>query len=193
VQQPDRVTIRSFRVVFELERRLHRIDRWRLPLPHGLPLRSLAYGLAALAAVLALSALPLVGGLLRVMAAPVRLVVLPAALAYLLTRLRVDGRPAHRALLAWLAWRCSPRELAGLRPTARVGAVVSLGEVALVADWRSARYRGAVLDGPCSLVLRYPARARAGKRELRIKQAAPRPLLRGKRVRLREGQRLVIG
>jgi len=33
--------IRSFRVVFDLERRLHKIDRWRIPLPYGVPVRGL--------------------------------------------------------------------------------------------------------------------------------------------------------
>jgi hypothetical protein len=44
---PDRsagLEVRSFRVVFQLERRLHRIQHWKLPLPYGLPLRGLAYG-----------------------------------------------------------------------------------------------------------------------------------------------------
>ncbi len=31
---------------FDLERRLHKIDRWRVPLPYGLPLRSLGYFVA---------------------------------------------------------------------------------------------------------------------------------------------------
>ena len=29
--QPGPIQIRSFRVCFQLERRLHKIDRWRIP------------------------------------------------------------------------------------------------------------------------------------------------------------------
>ena len=41
------IQLRSFRVCFQLERRLHRIDRFRLPFPYGLPLRGLGYVLEA--------------------------------------------------------------------------------------------------------------------------------------------------
>ena len=46
------VTIRSYRLAFALERRIFRIERYRLPLPYGLPLRGLAYAALALALVL---------------------------------------------------------------------------------------------------------------------------------------------
>ena len=50
--------IRSYGVVFSLERRLHSIDRFRIPLPYGLPLRSVGYGALILAAVLAARSAP---------------------------------------------------------------------------------------------------------------------------------------
>ena len=34
--------IRSYRVCFSLERRIYKIDRWRLPVPWGVPLRTTA-------------------------------------------------------------------------------------------------------------------------------------------------------
>jgi hypothetical protein len=192
VERPGELTVRSYRVVFELERRIHRIDRWRLPLPYGLPLRSLGYAFAALLAVILLSGLPLLGDLLGVLAPPLRLVVLPAGVAYALTRLRVDGRAPHRALAAWVRFVAAPRQLAGFRRAPPVGSAVSLGVVALVPDGREARYRRAVLHGPVSVVLRYPAGARAHGGTLRIRQLSARPLLRGRRLRLEEGQRLVV-
>jgi hypothetical protein len=69
----DSLPIRSYRLYFELERRIHKIDRWRIPVPYGVPLRGLAYGVplrglaygaAALAAVLLASGAPLAGQLL---------------------------------------------------------------------------------------------------------------------------------
>lgn len=188
----DQLTIRSFRVVFELERRIHRIDRWRLPLPYGLPLRSIGYALSALALVLALSAMPLIGDLLGLLAAPLRLVVLPAAAAYALTQLKLDGRSAHRAVASWALWRSSPQRLAGLRRDGPPGRAASLADLWVAPDWRSSRYRPATLNGPATATLRYPARARTTEGELRIRQASDRPLLRAKRVQLKPGQRLVV-
>jgi hypothetical protein len=100
-----RLPIHSFRVVFELERRIHKIDRWRLPVPYGVPLRGLAYWAVALVATIGFTRLPLVGSAVEVLPAPVRFVVLPVGVAYLLARVEVDGRPAHRAIVAWACLR----------------------------------------------------------------------------------------
>lgn len=114
---PDEsLQIRSFRVVFDLERRIHRIDRFKVPLPYGLPLRSIGYAAVALIAVVVGSNVPLFGSVLSALPAPVRLVILPASVAVALTRLRLDGRSAHAACLAWLRFAVSPRDLVGFRP-----------------------------------------------------------------------------
>src|SRR6478736_5250399 len=94
--------IRSFRVVFDLERRIHRIDRYRVPLPYGLPLRSIGYAAAAFVAVLVLGRLPAVGGMLGALPPPAHYVLLPVGASYGLTQLRMDGRSAHGAAAAWL-------------------------------------------------------------------------------------------
>jgi hypothetical protein len=91
-------------VVFSLERRLHRIDRFRIPLPYGLPLRSVGYSAFILAAVLAAGRLPAIGAVVAGLPAPVRFTVLPAMGAVLLTRLRVDGRHAGAAGVACVAF-----------------------------------------------------------------------------------------
>src|SRR3954447_14713235 len=91
------IAIRSFGVVFDLERRIHKIDRFRVPLPYGLPLRSLGYGLAAVIVVLVASRVPVLGRAIDALPAPLRLVGLPVLAAYALTGLQVDGRPAHVA------------------------------------------------------------------------------------------------
>ena len=105
----ETLQIRSFRVVFSLERRLFKVDRFRLPFAYGVPLRAIAYAAAALAAVAVAAQLPLVGTLLALVPPPVRFVAVPFAVAAVLTRVRVDGLPAHRAAGLWLAHHATPR------------------------------------------------------------------------------------
>ena len=186
----DTVQIRSFRVVFQLERRLHRIDRWRIPVPYGVPLRGVAYAVAALGCVVMLTRLPVTGEVLGLLPPPFRLVVVPVGLAYLLTRLRVDGRPAHAAAVSAVRAATTPTVVAGFRPGARPGTADSLGTLVAVPDERFARYRRGVVEGPTRLVLRYPVRGRARGRRLELIQSARRPMLRGKRLALRGGQRV---
>src|SRR5215831_10748995 len=94
--------IRSYGVVFSLERRLHRIDRFRIPLPYGLPLRSVGYGAFVLVVVLAAARVPGLGQVVARLPVPVRFAVLPIVGAVLLTRLRVDGRRAGAAGVAFV-------------------------------------------------------------------------------------------
>ena len=190
------ITIRSFRVVFELERRIHKIDRWRIPVPYGVPLRGIAYWAAALVATIAFARLPVAGELVDVLPPPIRFVIVPVAVAYALARLQVDGRPAHTALGAWVRFALSPRRVAGLRAVPRIGTKVMLRDVAVLPDERGARYRPAVIQGPATVLLRYPpvgwVKSRGRRPALHVSQL-PRPaLFVGKRVRLVEGQRMVV-
>ena len=191
----DGIPIRSFRVVFELERRIHKIDRWRIPVPYGVPLRGVAYWAIALLVIVTLGRLPLAGDVVGVLPAPLRYVIVPVGLAYALVRVRIDGRPAHSTLAAWAHFRLSPRRLAGLRPVPRSGTVVRLGELAMVPDEHGARYRSAAIEGPATVVLRYPCRGwtrgRAGS-ALHITPMAGPALFVGKRVRLAASQRIVL-
>ena len=52
--------IRSYRRVFDLERRVYSVDRLRLN-PSGVPVRGVVYFVAVVAVVLASSSLPLLG------------------------------------------------------------------------------------------------------------------------------------
>jgi hypothetical protein len=183
--------IRSYRVCFELERRIHQVDRWRIPVPYGIPLRGLAYAALVLAAVLVAGRLPLIGAILGLLHPALRLVVIPVVSAALLTRLRVDGRPAHAAALAWVRWRAGARRLSALRPSA-APAPARLPDVELVPDEDTSHYRPARIGGPCELTLRYPASARRRGRTLELRQSSERPMWRGKRIALRPGQRVRV-
>lgn len=188
----DRLEVRSFRVVFDLERRLHRIDRWRIPVPHGVPLRGIGYAVVALVAILFLQRVPVVREVVLLLPPPLRLVIVPVGFAYALARLRIDGRPAHASLLAFCRLALSPGTVCGFRAAAASGSEVALGELVLVPDERCARYRPAVINGPARVLLRLPARARARGRRLDVASTAGRPMMRGKELVLRDGQRLRV-
>jgi hypothetical protein len=185
------IQIRSYRVCFKLDRRLHKIDRWRIPVPHGIPLRGLGYALVVLATVFMLGRLPVIGDALGLISPWVRYLGLPAVSAYLLTELKVDGRSPHAAGVAWLRMRLRPARLSAFRRAAALGSV-RLGEATVVSDERTARYRPGVVEGPARVVLRYPAQLRQRGRTLLVSQESDKPLWRGKQVDLRMGQRVVL-
>lgn len=133
--------IRSYAVVFDLERRIHRIDRFKVPLPYGLPLRSVGYTGAALLAVLVADGLPLLGAAIGALPAPLRLVLMPVAVGVLLTRLRLDGRSAHAACLAWLRFALSTRDVVAFRTAPSRDGQVRLEDCWTLDDAGSSRRR----------------------------------------------------
>jgi hypothetical protein len=109
------IEIRSYRAVFDLERRIYRVDRLRLN-PGGVPVRGVVYCLAILACLALAGTLPLLGTAVRALPWYVRDLLLPAGLAALLTMIRVEGRPFHLAAAALLCHLFGPHQLAGLLP-----------------------------------------------------------------------------
>jgi hypothetical protein len=107
--------IRSYRRVFELERRLYRVDRLRLN-PGGVPIRGIVYFLALLSACLIVGVVPVLGAAVRALPWYLRDLALPGATAVLLCVIRVEGRPFHLAAQAVVRYRLGPRHLAGVRP-----------------------------------------------------------------------------
>jgi hypothetical protein len=105
------VEIRSYRRVFDLERRIYRVDRVRLN-PGGIPVRGVLYFLAILAATLTAAHLPVVAIIARATPWYVRDLAFPALGAALLTIIRVEGRPFHLAARALVRFRTGPRGLA---------------------------------------------------------------------------------
>ena len=187
------IPIRSYRVCFHMERRIHRIDNWRLPVSYGLPIASLGWAALALLVMVVASGLPVLGDLLHVLHPALRLVVVPIAIAWLLSRWRIDGRPPSAAAVAYLRWRTGPRRLVALRPAPAPTAPVTLGAITFAPDERGARLRAGVVQGPARVVLRYPARLRERGRTLHVGPTEGPPLWRGKEVRLAPDQRLVVG
>jgi hypothetical protein len=140
------IEIRSYRRVFDLERRIYRIDRLRLN-PGGVPVRGVVYFLALVSLGLLASSLPLVGALVKGLPWYLLELVLPAASAALLSVIRIEGRPFHLAAHALLRYRWGPRHLTGAR---RCGGPVGLWraeEIVMLPDGsdsslRELRYRG---------------------------------------------------
>ena len=106
--------IRSYRRVFDLERRIYRIDRLRLN-PAGVPLRGIVYFLGLVGLTLSIAWLPLLGAVVKVMPWYMRDLGLPGASAAMLTMIRIEGRPFHLALRSLLRFAGSPRHLVGAR------------------------------------------------------------------------------
>jgi TcpE family len=185
------IHIRSYRMCFKLERRIHSIDRWRLPMPYGIPLRGIGYFGASFLAVLILSAVPVVGYFLGLLNPWVRLVVVPMAGAWGLTRWEIDGRSAPAAGMAWARWRVGPSRVAAFRPAAAPGPV-ALGDVTLAPDERSASLRRGVVRGSGRIVLRYPVVTLRRRRTLLVSQRSGEPVWRGTQIQLKPRQRLVL-
>jgi hypothetical protein len=144
--------IRSYRNVFDLERRIYRVDRLRLN-PGGVPLRGIVYFLAILAAALLAGRLPLIGVLVRALPWYARDVAIPGAAAALLTLIKIEGRSFHLAALALLRYACGPRELAGLRPCVDADRRWRLDELVVLADGSDARLRRLRYTGPGAVLV----------------------------------------
>lgn len=185
------VAIRSYALCFSHERRIHQIDRWRIPVPYGIPLRGIAYAALALLCVLMLARVPVIGAALGLLHPALRLVILPVAVAYALCGLRFDGRPAHAAALSWVRYQAAPKRVAACRAILAPGPVV-FADIAIAGDERSAHYRPGVLCGPAEVLLRRPATATRAGQTIRICACEGRVLWSAKRVTLGRGQRLVV-
>ncbi len=96
--------IRSYRAVFDLERRIYRVDQLRLN-PGGIPVRGVVYFLAILLAMLIAGGLPLVGAAIGALPWYLRDLALPVASATVLSVIRIEGRPFHLAAYALLRYR----------------------------------------------------------------------------------------
>jgi hypothetical protein len=203
---PQKV-VRSYRVVFRRRWRIYRIERWRLPLPGGLELRTIGYWVTCLLLMLVMSRLPVLSAAMGMLPASLRLGAIPLICAWALSSWEVDGRPPHRVLAGLVSWWLRPRVIAGLRacPAAET-AVVPLRRLVMAPDLYGPRYPRGRVVGPARMLLRYPVRvsvegvpwwsrspgaARFSGKRWRVSDMAGPPLHRGKTVNVPAG-RVVI-
>jgi hypothetical protein len=198
-------------VVDVVERRIFRVDRWRVPHPGGIPAAAIGYFAVALAAIAILGRLPILGVVLGATQPALRYLGIPAICAWALSSWQVDGRRPHHALASVIRSRLGARTLSGLRRTPASGARLALCDGATVApSGDEPRYRAGKVRGPATIVLRYPAavavqgarRGSAGDPEAAIARAKrlrvralgrePRPLVDGRAIAVPEGAEVVF-
>ena len=205
----SRKVVRSYRLVFRRRWRIFRLQNWRIPLPSGLELRALGYWLAALAAVVVLGRLPVLKTLLGTVPESARLLAVPIAAAWALSKWEIDGRSPHRALFGLLAYLVRPRTLAALRRCPPPGSdFVPLERLALAPDLRDGTYPRGQIRGPARLLLRYSvhvslagvprgagpdaAARQAAARRWQISPAGGPPLHKGKVLEIPAGRTVVF-
>jgi hypothetical protein len=146
------IEIRSYRRVFDLERRIYRLDRLRLN-PGGVPVRGIVYFLAIVAAAVALRRLPLLGELVGAPPWYLSDLLLPAALAALLCLIRVEGRPFHLAAHALARYVVSARWTSGLERCAAPGHIWRPGRAVILPDGSESRMRHLRYTGPGAVLV----------------------------------------
>jgi hypothetical protein len=144
--------IRSYRNVFDLERRIYRVDRLRLN-PGGVPLRGIAYFLAILVVILLLGNLPFIGELPRMLPWYAREMAVPGVVAALLTLIKIEGRSFHLAALALLRYATGPHEFSGLRPCVAADQRWRLDELVVLVDGSDAHLRRLRYTGPGAVLI----------------------------------------
>jgi hypothetical protein len=121
---------------------------------------------------------------------PLRLIVIPAAVATLATQATPDGRRADRFALSWLRLRLAPLRLSAGRPLPAVGHPQRLeGELWVSPDERSPRLRRGRVRGPAVVFFSAPvALRRAGLRRRALLASGP-----GRDSRTAKQRRLALG
>jgi hypothetical protein len=201
VSTDRRVLIRSYALVFRMQRKLFKLDRWRLPLPGGLEIRAIVYAIVVLLGDLFVSRLVLIGPLTDRLPAPLHWAILPGLVVFVLVKLEVEGRPPHRVIASLFGWWVRPKYFIGRRVAARPGMRAPIQTLWITPDWRGSRYRPAAVDGPTTVICRYPANAhlrldRDGRphgNAMYLDDASyERLALEGNTIEIPAGQRLVI-
>ena len=138
------------------------------------------------------------GVLLGLLDWPLRLIVLPAAVATLATQATPDGRRADRFAISWLAAHLAParRSLSRALPAAGRGHLLG-GEVWVAPDERSPRLGRGRVRGPAIVFFTEAVGVRgSGRRRRQVAQAPGRQARRGevatRRLALGEGEVLEV-
>jgi hypothetical protein len=146
------IEIRSYRAVFDLERRIYRVDQLRLN-PGGIPVRGVVYFLAILVATLIAGSLPVVGAAIGALPWYLRDLALPAAGATVLSVIRIEGRPFHQAAYALLRYGVGPRTFSGVRPCGAPGERWYPQEVLMLPDGSDGAIRRLRYTGPGAVLI----------------------------------------
>ena len=146
------IEIRSYRRVFDLERRIYSVDRFRLN-PAGVPVRGIVYLILGVGFVLALGAMPVLGALARVLPWYVTDLLIPGIAATLLSVIRLEGRSFHLAAGGLLGMTVGPRSISGLTRPSGVGAHWLAPELILLPDGSEPELRRLGYRGPGAVLV----------------------------------------
>ncbi len=144
--------IRSYRRVFDLERRVYSVDRMRLN-PGGVPVRGIAYFGAILAAGTVITYLPLLGGGVHALPWYLRDLALPGLVATVLSAIRVEGRTFHLAARALVRHAFGPRRIAGVGRRSETGRRWCPPDIVFLPDGSDARMRRLRYTGPGAVLV----------------------------------------
>ena len=196
------IEIRSYRRVFDLERRIYSVDTLRLN-PAGVPVRGLIYLAGIVLTMLVLAHLPLTRWIVGRVPWYLAELALPAIAASVLAMLRLDGRAIHLTGRALLRLWTGPRRLSRLQRCAGAGRTWRPQEILLLPDGSDSRMRQLRYTGPgaalvvCEHELARPGRSGVGiptaRCSLRVTPAVrARHLEEGKVIVLARGARLLV-
>jgi hypothetical protein len=208
MNEPQPIHLRGYRRVFHFERRLFHFHNWRIPYPHGVPLRGIGYFVIFEFAMLCAQRLPGLSQVVGLLGSVTLHLAVPAVGAFLLMQVRIDGRPPHHVLASLVLYQLRPRCLAGLEAAPEVGCEVAAADVAIAYDAREPFPVPGRLKGPARVTLRYPSvvraegapvwvrdpqarRARARRYRIR-RQPGSDPLRQGKVVAVPRGREVVV-
>jgi hypothetical protein len=177
MSEPGSIEVTSYRTVFDLERRVYRIDRLRLN-PSGIPIRGFVYCAALALVMLVLAVLPVSGFVLSLFPWYLRDIALPVGGAALLRVVRVEGRSFHLAAVSLARHTFGGRHLCHLRPCRAVspGRRWYPPELLFLPDGSDAGLRRLRFTGPGAALITVPhACASAGGG---VRGRAPRVVIR---------------
>jgi hypothetical protein len=198
--------IRSFRRVFDLERRIYRVDRLRLN-PAGVPVRGIVYLLALIVLSLIAGRLPLLARIASALPWYVRVLALPGASATVLSVIRIEGRPFHLAARALVGHRLRPSGSAGACRYTNVRGRWYPDEILMLPDGSDGSMRRMRYTGPGAVLVTIEHEraggaiergamglARRGRRPELVVRERPdgRALERGQVISLGPGMRLLV-
>jgi hypothetical protein len=143
--------IRSYRRVFDLERRVYSVEGLRLN-PAGVPVRGILYFLVILLAGLISARLPLLDAVSTALPWYLRDIALPAASATVLSVIRVEGRTFHLAAHALLRYSCGSRHFTRGKRGESSGRWQP-GEIVLLPDGSDSRMRALRYTGPGAVLV----------------------------------------
>jgi len=191
------IEIRSYRAVFELERRIYRVDRLRLN-PSGIPIRGVAYCVALLGAAAGLGHVPLAGSVIGILPWYLRYLLVPVGGAAVMAMVSVEGRPFHRAAMALARYLLAPRRLVGMQRCSPTAAVTRWQppELLILPDGSDHHLRRLRFTGPGAVLVAVvhagAVRHRRGAPRLSMRPLPGRRPLRGGVLEVAAGVRLDV-